>query len=173
MPDVSGSDPHAQRQGPPRTPLARRAGVWLAWWVLLMSLWVIQDDSLQTDELLAGAGAAAIAATLAELAGYQASTRLRMRIEWLRPALRLPADLVRDTGIVFAALWRQLARGQAPNSGFREVPARFGGQSVEDKTRRALLVGGSSVAPNTLALGLDGERDVMVVHNLVLPREGE
>jgi len=54
-------------------PLTARIGVWLVWWVLLMSLWVMLDDSLATDELLAGAGAAAIAALVAELAGYQAA----------------------------------------------------------------------------------------------------
>jgi multisubunit Na+/H+ antiporter MnhE subunit len=172
MPDVSGTNT-GTRKPPSGAPLARRAAVWLTWWVLLMSLWVIQDDSLQTDELLAGAGAAAIAATVAELAGYQASTRLRMRVEWLESAFRLPGSLVRDTAIVFVALWRQLIHGQAPNSGFREIPVRFGGQSIEDKSRRALLVGGNSVAPNTFALGLDAEREVMVVHNLVLPEERE
>jgi multisubunit Na+/H+ antiporter MnhE subunit len=173
MPDVSGSDSGRQRTSPSGAPLLRRAGVWLTWWVLMMSLWVIQDDSLRTDELLAGAAAAALAATVAEVAGHQAATRLRIRIEWLGPASRLPADLVRDTGVVFAALWRQLVHGQVPDSGFREVPVRFGGQSMEDKSRRALIVGGSSVAPNTFALGLDHDRDVMVVHNLVLPEEGE
>jgi multisubunit Na+/H+ antiporter MnhE subunit len=173
MADVSGNDSESKRETHSGASLMRRAAVWLVWWALLMSLWVIQDDSLQADELLAGAGAAAIAATLAELAGYQASTRLRMRVEWLGPAFRLPGGLVRDTAVVFAALWRQIVRGQPPNSGFREVPVRFGGQSIEDKSRRALLVGGNSVAPNTFALGLDRGREVMVVHHLVLPEEGE
>ncbi len=36
-----------------------------------MALWVILDDSLDTDELLAGAGPAAIAALVTELATYQ------------------------------------------------------------------------------------------------------
>jgi hypothetical protein len=35
-----------------------------------------------------------------------------------------------------------------------------------------LLVGGRSVAPNSFVLGLDAERDVMVVHQLVVT-EGE
>jgi hypothetical protein len=34
-------------------------------------------------------------------------------------------------------------------------------------TRRVLLIGGTSIAPNTFALGIDSERDVMVVHRLV------
>jgi multisubunit Na+/H+ antiporter MnhE subunit len=137
----------------------------------MMSFWIILDDSLATDELLAGAAAAALAATLAELVGHQTATRLRMRIEWLGPALRLPAELVADTWTVFAALWQQLARGQQPSSGFREIAVRFCGRSMEAKTRRALLVAGKSVAPNTFVLGLDAERDVMVVHQLVAAKE--
>ena len=89
---------------PEKAPLARRAGAWLTWWVLLMSFWVMVDDSIALDELLAGAGAAALAAFLAELVTYQAGTRLQMRAEWVAPALRIPGQVIRDTVIVFAAL---------------------------------------------------------------------
>ena len=140
----------------------------MVWWVLLMSLWVTVDDSIALDELLAGAGAAALAALLAELASHQAATRFRARAEWVAPALGLPGEVARDTVTVFAALWRRLAHGEQPPSGFRELPARFGDGSAEGVTRRALLIGGRSVAPNTFALGIDPERDVMIVHQLVV-----
>jgi multisubunit Na+/H+ antiporter MnhE subunit len=148
-------------------PIARRVGSWLVWWVLMMSFWVMLDDSISTDELLAGAGAAALAALLAELVTYQAATRFRMRIEWLVPALSLPGQVVRDTAVVYRALWRRLVRGEQPPSAFIELPARYGDDSPEGMTRRALLVGGTSVAPNTFVLGIDKDRDVMVVHRLV------
>jgi multisubunit Na+/H+ antiporter MnhE subunit len=167
MPDLSGSPAAARRRKLPPVPVARRVGAWVTWWVILMSFWVILDDSIALDELLAGAGAAALGASLAELAGYQATTRLRMRVEWLTPALSLPGQIARDTITVFAALWRQVARGQRPDSGFRELPVVFGDQSMEGKTRRVLLVGGRSIAPNSFALGIDADRNVMVVHQLV------
>jgi multisubunit Na+/H+ antiporter MnhE subunit len=168
------SGPHAgQRRGRRfAVPAARRVGAWLVWWVLLMSFWVILDDSIALDELLAGAGAAALAAFLAELVTYQTATRFRMRIEWVAPALGLPGQVVRDTASVFAALWRRLARGEQPPSGFWDIPTRFGDASDEGVTRRVLLVGGRSVAPNTFVLGIDKERNVMVVHQLVV-NEGE
>jgi hypothetical protein len=74
--------------------------------------------------------------------------------------------------IVFAALGRRLLRGEQPPSGFREIPVPFGGRGDEGVTRRVLLVGGRSVAPNTFALGIDSERNVMIVHQLVA-NEGE
>jgi hypothetical protein len=132
-----------------------------------MSFWVVLDYSVATDELLAGAGAAALGAALAELAAEQARTRFRMRLRWLAPALRLPGDTVRDTMIVLAALGRRLLTGRQPNSGYRELPVAYGDDTAAGQTRRALLIGGQSVAPNSFALGLDAERGVMVVHQLV------
>jgi hypothetical protein len=54
-----------------------------------------------------------------------------------------------------------------------DLPARYGDDSPEGVTRRVLLVWGTSVAPNTFALGVDSERDVMVVHRLVAEQEGK
>jgi multisubunit Na+/H+ antiporter MnhE subunit len=157
---------------PEKAPLARRAGAWLAWWILLMSFWVILDDSIAADELLAGAGAAALAAFLAELVTYQAAARVRIRARWLARVIGLPGQVAGDTAIVFAALWRRLARGQEPPSGFRVLPVRYGDDSAEGKTRRALLVGGESIAPNTCALGIDKATGTVVIHQLVV-NEGE
>jgi multisubunit Na+/H+ antiporter MnhE subunit len=157
---------------PGKAPFARRAGAWLAWWVLLMSFWVILDDSIASDELLAGAGAAALAAFLAELVTYQAAARVRIRARWLARVLGLPGQVAGDTAIVFAALWRRLARGQEPPSGFRVLPVRYGDDSAEGKTRRALLIGGQSIAPNTFALGIDKATGTVVIHQLVV-NEGE
>ena len=144
-----------------------RVGAWLAWWVVLMALWVMLDDSLATDELLAGAGAAALAALVAELAGYQAATRFRMRLRWLVPALRLPGQVARDMVIVYAALWRRLTRGEQPASAFVTEPVRFGDDTAAGVTRRVLLIGARSLAPNAFALGLDRDTQTMVLHQLV------
>jgi multisubunit Na+/H+ antiporter MnhE subunit len=168
MQELSGPGGGQRPRRQPEIPAARRAGAWLVWWVLLMSLWVIVDDSIAPDELLAGAGAAALAAFLAGLVTFQAAARFRMRAGWVAPALSLPGQVVRDTVTVFTALWRRLARGQQPPSGFREVPVRLGDAGGEGAFRRVLLVGGRSVAPNTIAAGIDSEREVMVVHQLVV-----
>jgi multisubunit Na+/H+ antiporter MnhE subunit len=148
-------------------PPAARFGAWLVWWVLLMALWVMLDDSLATDELLAGAGAAAIAALVAELAGYQAATRFRMRLRWLVPALGLPGQVARDTVTVYAALWRRLTRGEQPDSAFVTEPVEFGDDDPAGVTRRVLLIGARSLAPNAFALGLDRDTQTMVLHQLV------
>jgi multisubunit Na+/H+ antiporter MnhE subunit len=70
--------------------------------------------------------------------------------------------------IVFGALARRLLRGEQPDSGFREVPVRIGDDSPEGVSRRVLLVGGRSVAPNTFVAGIDRDRGTMLVHQLVV-----
>jgi multisubunit Na+/H+ antiporter MnhE subunit len=147
---------------------ARRARAWLVWWVILMAFWVIIDYSILRAELLAGAAAAALGAFVAEVACHQAGVRLHLRARWLLPALRLPGEVVRDTLIVFGALARRLLRGEQPDSGFREVPMRIGDDSPEGVTRRVLLVGGRSLAPNTFVAGIDKSQGTMLVHQLVV-----
>ncbi len=148
MPDKASSGPGPlageprERDPEDRSPAAR-VGTWLAWWVVLMSLWMMVDDSLATDELLAGAGAAAIAALVAELAGHQAAVRFRMRFEWLAPALRLPGQVASDTATVYAALWRRLIRGRAAGQRLRHRAGPYGDDTAEGMTRRALLIGGA------------------------------
>jgi multisubunit Na+/H+ antiporter MnhE subunit len=165
------------RERQPTGSVTRRVAGWLAWWVPLMSLWVALDDSLATDELLAGAGAAAIAALLAEMACHQAALLFRFRLAWLLPALRLPGQVALDTMTVYHALWRKLAHGEDPRGGFTEEQVRPGRNDSEGTLRRALIIGGRSLAPNTFVLGIDAERDVMVVHRLVgrrrAPHEGD
>ena len=155
------------RERRPTGSVARRAAGWLAWWIPLMSLWVALDDSLATDELLAGAGAAAIAALLAETACHQAALRFRFQPAWLLPALRLPGQVVVDTVTVYRALWRKLARGEDPRGGFAEERVQPGEDGPAGAVRRTLIIGGRSLAPNAFALGIDAERAVMVVHRLV------
>ncbi len=167
MTGASGPSDEAPRRQDQEIPLARRAGSWLAWWVLLMGFWVAVDDNIGLAELGGGAAAAAMGAFLAELAGHQAATRFRMRPGWLVPAFRLPAQVLTDTFIVFGALWRRIVHGEQPSSGFRELPARFGADDHESVTRRVLLVGAGSLAPNTFVLGIDSDRGAMLVHQLV------
>lgn len=152
--------------------LAAWAGSWLAWWLLLLSFWIAVDDSLAVDEVLAGVGAAAIGAFIAVLALHQAAVRLRIRPRWLVPALRLPGQVAADTVTVYAALWRRIVRGEQPDSGFVTKPARYGDDTAEDTTRRVLLTGARSLAPNEFVLGIDAETDTMVLHLLVRKHGG-
>ena len=159
--------------GEGRPGLGRRVVTWLAWWVAMLAFWVMIDDSLESDELLAGAGAAAIAALAAEIITHQAGLRLRVRAghDLAADALRLPGQVAHDTLVVFWALARGLATGRLPEGGFAEIPVGSGDDTPAGETRRVLLTGIRSLAPSTFVVGIDADRDVMVVHRLVSPEE--
>jgi multisubunit Na+/H+ antiporter MnhE subunit len=147
----------------------RRVATWFTWWVLLMSLWVAVDDSLASDELLAGAAAAALAALAAEVVSYQTATRYRIRAAWLLRALRLPGQVTSDTLAVFGVLAQAIAgKAQPPRGAFRELPVRYGDDTPLGVTRRVLLTGARSLTPNAFVVDIDKERDVMLVHELVV-----
>lgn len=157
-----------RRRRPSSATPYRRVATWLAWWVLLMSLWVAVDDSFESDELLVGAGLATVAALAAEVICDQAELRLRIRPRWLVRALSLPGQVVQQTFLVFGALARGLfTRAPLPRGHFRELPVEYGDDTPLGVTRRVLLTGARSFAPNEFVLGIDPERDVMITHQLV------
>ncbi|HVT67022.1 MAG TPA: hypothetical protein VHF26_04675 [Trebonia sp.] len=177
MAEQNSGGPAGPLAGEPRTrwhpgdpPRSRgtRVATWLTWWVILMSLWVAVDDSFASDELLVGAGAAALAAVAAELVSYQAALRYRIRLAWLPRALSLPGQVAHDTWTVFGALARAVfTHAPPPEGAFRERPVPYGDDTALGVTRRVLLTGARSLAPNEFVLGIDAERDVMVTHQLV------
>jgi multisubunit Na+/H+ antiporter MnhE subunit len=153
--------------------LASRVGSWLGWWAVLTGFWVGLDWSTDTAEVLVGAAVAAVTALMVELVEYQTDTYVRIRMKWLLAAWRLPVQVLRDTAIVLAALWRRVVHGEEPRAGFTETPIRWGDDNALGMTRRALLTGVKSVAPNSFVLGIDRHKEVLVSHRLVLPTAGQ
>jgi hypothetical protein len=107
------------------------------------------------------------------LVGHLAQVRAGFKSAWL-PAvvggiLALPGRVAQETFLVFAALAKTLARREPPNGGFREINVRYGDDSPAGVTRRTLLTGSKSLAPNAFVVDFDAERDVMLVHELVNP----
>jgi hypothetical protein len=72
----------------------------------------------------------------------------------------------------YAVLWRRLVRGEQPDSDFVTEPARYGDETAEGMTRRVLLIGARSLAPNEFALGIDAETGTMVLHRLAGGKRG-
>jgi multisubunit Na+/H+ antiporter MnhE subunit len=134
------------------------ARAWLSWWVVLAALYLWLADNAALPELAAGAVAAAIGATGAVLVRGRRRTRLRwLRGAW-RPLLGVFGDLV------------PLARA---------LPGRRSGVLVEaplrgpadDPAYVALTEALGSLAPNTLVVGVDRERGVVLAHQLVPTRD--
>jgi hypothetical protein len=138
---------------------ARRA--WLIWWVLLAALFVALEDSRRLEVIVTAAIVGAFGATAAIVVRARRDVVLRPHLRWilaaLRGLLRWPGDLV------------ALARALVSRPEGRIVEERFSatGDDPHSAARRALAVAGGSLAPNSIVVGIDAERGVLVRHELV------
>jgi multisubunit Na+/H+ antiporter MnhE subunit len=137
------------------------------WWLVLFALWLALVDTRQLPELVLGAGAAGVAALSVVLVGAGRSRAASIDPAWLRDVGRAIGWLFADTGVVFTALWHRLRRSRRVRGEFRTSPVDAGGDSPRDVARRALTETLASVGPNTIVIGIDRERDRLVVHQLV------
>ncbi len=131
------------------------------------ALYLLLIDITDLPELIVGVGAAAIAATGFELAReHRTAGGVRARLRWLarahRPLLKVPSDIA--TLSVLAL--RQLIRPREVNGVFRTVPFRCGDDERLETGRRALAESLGSFAPNTIIVGVDAERELLLGHQL-------
>lgn len=160
-----GSDSRAQS---PR----RRATAWLAGFVFAGALYLLLIDTTSLPELIVGAVAAALAATGFELAREQQTAGgLRARAGWLGRLPRAVKNVPTDIALLTALAVRQLVRPKPVNGVFRAVPFRCGDEADLETGRRAMVESFGSFSPNTIVVGVDGERELILGHQLS-PRGG-
>jgi multisubunit Na+/H+ antiporter MnhE subunit len=128
-----------------------------------MAAWLLLTLTIDPVEVAAGAVAAAIAATVAELVRVQDLQTIRVRPRWLLRTLRLPRAILVDSWKVLATL---LSR--PPKSAFFALPLDPGDDDDPYAAgRRALITAAISVTPNTYVVGIDADRNLILVHQLV------
>ena len=149
-----------------------RVLLWAAWWIVFFLAWMSLVGVLVWSEIIVGAFAAALAATVAELVRVQDARQFRPRLRWILRAWRLPPAAVTDCGIVLAALWRHITKKEEVNGAFRAFHFPVAGAGGRAAGRRALLNAAISFTPNTYVVGIDEEREQVLVHQLLpSPRE--
>jgi multisubunit Na+/H+ antiporter MnhE subunit len=144
--------------------------LWMCWWVAFVVTWLLLVGTLERNEILAGVGAGAVAATVAELVRVQDYRRFRPRAKWLFRAARLPAHVFADSLLVFRVLYRRLFTADRRGGAFRACRLDPGGDDAQSAARRALIVASLSLAPNTYVVGIDEEEGLILVHQLVPSR---
>ena len=164
------SEQHGGGAQGPRGGGGRRGAVraWLLWWVVCAALWLALVDRVQAAELVLGAIAATIGASVAVLVRARRGTLLRPRARWLRdtwrPAVALVADVV---PLVRALVFRGILRRDAPAPTLAEVQFDVPGADREDAAFRILTVILGSLGPNTIVADVDADARVLRVHQLV------
>ena len=156
---------------------AQRIAFWLGWWALAYGLWVLLVFKTEPAEFVAGALAAALAATGAELVRSRGYAPFAPDLAWSRSLLRLPMEVVVDTWRIAMLLVRHFVRGEPIKGTLRIVKFSPGSRDDPRAQARRTVVGWlACVSPNTYVIGIDEQHHVAVVHQLIraeLPRELE
>jgi hypothetical protein len=132
----------------------------------MAALYLLLIDITDLPELIVGAGAAVLAATGLELAREQGIVGESLRWRWLvrlhRSLLRIP----RDIAVVSAMALVALLRRKPAFGSFRVVRFSCDEDEPREIGRRALAEAAGSLAPNTFVVGIDGERQLILAHQL-------
>jgi multisubunit Na+/H+ antiporter MnhE subunit len=142
-------------------------GPWAGWWVASMLLWLLLTSTVNGSEAIAGVGASCVAATAGEVVRANRAFGFRARLRWLRSWWRIPIQLVHDTATVIAVLMNHLTGRRRVRGMWRAVPFRHGkDDDPEDAARRTLATIAVTISPNSYVVGVDPDRDELLVHQL-------
>ena len=147
---------------------AQRIAFWLGWWVVAYAFWVLAVFKTEPAELMAGAIAAAFAATGAELVRSRGYAPFAPRLAWSRGLLRIPREVIMDTWRMARLLVRHFLRGERIEGTFRYVSFTPGPPDDPQTAAARTVVGWlGCITPNTYVIGLDDEHHVAVFHQLI------
>jgi hypothetical protein len=149
-----------------REPVWRRAVAWSLGWLAAAAFYLLLIDTTQLPELIVGAGAAVLAASGLELAREQRIVGEAVRTRWLARVYRPLAQAPSDLAVLSLLAIRQLVRRDAVCGEFRQAPFRGRCDGPGDAGRRSLAEAFGSFAPNTIVIGVDTERELIVAHQL-------
>ena len=136
-----------------------KGGIWR--WPTLWGLYLLLAGELNQVELIFGSAVALIATVAAGIAHRHSPVHFVALKEALRPLAAIPGKAIADSIIVLFAV----CQGKAGR--FREINFDPGNQSSRSATRRALVVTGASVAPNSFVVRLNFEHHTLLLHEFV------
>jgi hypothetical protein len=142
---------------------------WLGWWLVLFWLWMLLAGDWNHIQWIAAASAAAVGATIGEIARSRAGVAPRIPLRWTARAWSVPHQIVVDFGILTLALWRSLLQRKVVRGEYRahHFPAREGAGA------RAWATWAAQFSPNAYVIEIDEERELVLVHDLVPNRPSE
>jgi hypothetical protein len=123
-------------------------------------------DTTSLPELYVLAGVALACGIGFELAREQDFVEARIAVRWFASCWRLLWRIPSDVAIVCWEALAQTARPRATRGEFRAVHVSATAETPADTGRRALIETVGSFAPNTIVVGVDAERGLLLTHQL-------
>jgi hypothetical protein len=146
----------------------RKIASLIAWWALMVLLWIAYVGTTNRTEVLAGLAAAAIAVVALEVVRAQGVLNFTVERGRLARSAKAPLLIASDFGVVAWTLARSLARRKPVVGQYLEVPFPAGDpHRAQREWRRAYTTTLRSMAPNTIVVDIDPERNVAQLHTLM------
>lgn len=123
-------------------------------------------DTTSLPELYVLAGVALACGIGFQLAREQGFVEARIQPLWLLRGWRLLWRIPSDIAVVCAEALAQLARPRATRGVFRATRFSATAETPPQTGRRALAETVGSFAPNTIVVGVDAERGLILTHQL-------
>jgi hypothetical protein len=151
----------------------KHARAWLSWWVALFWLWLLLAGEWNRLELVAAAVAAAIAASLAELARTRTDLRATLPLRAFADVPQLLGMVVVDFGIVVRALLVSIVRRRVVRGRIVSRELDRGARAAHGAGPRAWTALAASYSPNAYVIDIERETRTVVLHDLVPNRSSE
>ena len=133
-----------------------------AWWVSLVLLWIAFVGTTDSQEVLAGLGAAVVAVAALEVVRAQGLLRFRVDRRWLARAWTAPAQIVYD----FVLLTSLLFRRRRVEGQYLTVDFPAGDSHAQYAWRRAWVTTVGTMSPNVFVVEIDSEEKTALLHSL-------
>jgi multisubunit Na+/H+ antiporter MnhE subunit len=149
------------------SPQRRRIAATGAGFTLAGAFYLLLIDTTSLPELYVGAAVGLLAGVVFEAAREQTFPEATIALSWLcgawRAVRKIPPDILR----VSLSAFEQLVSPNRRTGRLRVVEFRHGhADCSRDAGRRALAEAFGSLAPNTIVIGVDPDRNVLLAHQL-------
>ena len=151
----------------------RHVVAWAAWWIALFWLWLLLVGQWNREQLVAAAIAAAIAASLAELARSRTAFGAAVPLPVLAAVPRALAMVVADFVILAWALVASVVRRRIVRGEFVSRELERGSWVARGAGPRAWTVLVASYSPNAYVVDVDPDTRHVLLHDLIPRRESE
>ena len=147
-----------------------RLALGLVGFALAGAFYLLLVDTTSLPELYVLAGVGLLGGLAFEASREEGFPEARFSAAWFKRAWRAFARVPLDAGLVCVEAVAQLFSYPRARGSFRAIPFK-GGDSQDDRGRFALTDILGSLAPNTIVIGIDPDRNLLLVHQL-RPRGG-
>jgi hypothetical protein len=151
----------------------RRVLYWVGWWLLLFWFWILLAGEWDATEWVAAAGAAAVGASLGELARVRTGVAARLPRRAFHDVPLVLVAVVVDFGILAWALVVSAARREVVHGAFRSHELETGGDDPAGVGLRAWTEVAATYSPNAYVVEIEAERGLVLLHDLVPRRSSE